>query len=77
MMVVAKERDPSKTGRNAKNLRPSGYGTFAHQRDRELLARSLNLLPQYDEKGRLATNFHGNANCSPLRLKAKCLRYKF
>ena len=45
------------TGRTVRNLRPSGYGTFAHQRDQNLLTRPPKIYDLNDGKGRNALTF--------------------
>ena len=45
------------TGQTVRNLRPSGYGAFAHQRDQNLLTRPPELYDLNDGKGQNALTF--------------------
>ena len=51
------EQALSITGRTAGNLRPSGYGVFAHQRDQNWLTRTLSFYDLNNEKGQSALTF--------------------
>ena len=51
------EQALSITGWTMGNLRPNGYGVFAHQRDQNWLTRTLSFYDLNDEKGRSALTF--------------------
>ena len=70
------------------NLRPSGYGVFAHQRDQNWLARTLSFYDLNDGKGRNALTLyakrgeelrdrllHQNSRACPLETSVLCLAY--